>query len=200
MNSPYDPYQRIPLALPATEALNRTLSEELDFCQISRERSQKRKHDGQMTASPQIKTGTQRKVSFDMIDLINATKPLEESIAFPIIEWNLDDDDDESDHRVYDYQVQGDPHNSSSHSYSSPSLGKRAKRHHRRMVRSMSLKSSMCFLADQPDSIEGSPISAREGSWGQFDIFAEDEERQGSMTLSNHSFKRARILQMRHTF
>lgn len=152
--------------LPATEALNRV------------ERQEKpRPHRRRRVATPPTrKNATKRKSSFDMTDLMGATRPLEEVIAFPKIEWAQDED--ESDHHEFlPLHNDSDHFLSSDHSHSSPILGKRIRREHHGLVRSKSLKSSLCYLAEQSTSRRRSITKANDGSWGQF-VSNSDEEQE----------------------
>jgi len=106
---------------------------------------------------------------------MDATEPLEQSLAFPTIEWTLDDD--ESDHEECEVPLKNDELLPSYHS--APFLGNKRPRleHHSGLVRSMSLKSSLCYLAEQSvsPSRRSSIRSVRQGSWGQF-IFNDEVE------------------------
>lgn len=135
--------------------------------------------------------------SFDMQDLKVATEPLEKSMEFPTIEWTLDEE--ETDHETRDMSPAGksdDLFGSSSH-HSEPILGKRIRlEHHSRLVRSKSLKSSLCYLAEGSVSRRNSSVfSAKEGSWGQFAVCDfEEETRQVSDEVANKEFNPKRRL------
>lgn len=157
--------------LPATEALQ-------DLQRRCLQRPYRR-----VTASPPSETTIETNESFDMTEMISATAPLEEDLyAFPKIEWTLDD---ESDHKqtlnMSDLSNAQDDHfnSSSHHSHSSPILGKRPRiEYHGRLVRSKSLKSSLCYLAEQSMSHRqrrGS-VKTNKGSWGQFVQNDDDQE------------------------
>lgn len=111
------------------------------------------------------------KRSFDMDELIRATEPVEESIAFPVIEWCRDDsDEDETDvpptfnksltSFVRDEEDEDDT-----------SLGKR-RRTSPHMVRCKSLKTRLCSLATSSNSFEPATSALesmmQSGSWGHF--------------------------------
>lgn len=91
--------------------------------------------------------------SFDLSELITAARPVEESIAFPTIEWDRDGEDSELDEvrccNSGDATVEGDD-GKAHYSRRRPlcSLGKRGRRsEHTNMVRSISLKTSLASLA-----------------------------------------------------
>ena len=82
------------------------------------------------------------------------------------------------------------PNNTSSHhSKSSPSLGKRSRLEYQgHLVRSKSLKSSLCYLADKSFSHQRRKLSfkSQNGSWGQFvqNDIDEEERMLRKLTLS----------------
>jgi len=47
-----------------------------------------------MIPSGSLKRNRSSMGQFDLADLLDATRPVEDSIAFPSIEWNFDDEDD----------------------------------------------------------------------------------------------------------
>jgi hypothetical protein len=139
-------------SLPATEALERNIAQQ----RIPQSYGQSRS-----LALQDALIKPPKKRPFDMADLYDATEPVEQAIAFPIIEWSLVDETDD---------VDIEPYEASSYvpsaTFSSPFLGQRRRSSCRRLVRSKSLRSSLCALAG------GSPchsfIVGVEGSWGQF--------------------------------
>jgi hypothetical protein len=170
---------------PATEAL-------LDFQRSALPRTYQRK----VTASPPSETTTEEttNASFDMTEIMTATVPLEQDVySFPKIEW-IPDDEDEA---IYQQQTFNRPpdedliNTSSHHSKSSPSLGKRSRLGYQgRLVRSKSLKSSLCYLADKAFSDQRRKLSfkSQKGSWGQFvqNDIEEDERMLRKLALSCH--------------
>jgi hypothetical protein len=86
-----------------------------------------------------------------MTETITATDPVEQhAYPFPKIEWILDDEDEIiNQQQTLKKPTEGDHIDTSSHhSTSSPSLGKRSRLEYQgRLVRSKSLKSSLCNLA-----------------------------------------------------
>jgi len=163
--------------LPATEALNR----DIERREMPRPRRRRK-----LGSSPQ-EDATKHKISFDMADLVEATGPVEEDIAFPKIEWTLDDEE-ESDHQVPSLE---DFHSS----HSSPMLGKRTRRHyHHRLVRSKSVK-SLCYLAEDSISCRKLEPNTNGGSWGQFatDSNEEDEDKSPIRQLNSADQANPRI-------
>jgi hypothetical protein len=157
--------------LPATEALQRDI-EEHGMPRPFRRRKVAAWH-------PRTDESESKSSSFDMHDMKVATEPVEKSMEFPTIEWTLDED--ETDHETRDMPPAGksdDLFGSSSH-HSEPILGKRIRlEHYSRLVRSKSLKSSLCYLAEGSVSRRSSILSAKEGSWGQFAVCDFEEEKR----------------------
>lgn len=113
-------------------------------------------------------TATKRKRSFDMADLLSATEPVEQAIAFPTIEWCNDgeshnDGDDEGDvtestpnkslittqehHHHHDFDHDEIQDYFPSYSSDTSGLAKRSRFGYSRLGRSKSLKTSLCSLA-----------------------------------------------------
>jgi hypothetical protein len=85
-------------SIPATDALDLALKV-LENPRVPQDDPTKvRKERTPMISSRGLKR-SQSKMgsSFSLSDLLDATKPVEESIAFPCIEWTFDDDEDDSD-------------------------------------------------------------------------------------------------------
>lgn len=176
--TPMNAFKAAQQHLPATDALNRTLSREMDKCQLPRPRQRRRV----AASSPQNEsTVTEHKISFDMSDLIDATQPLEETLSFPKIEWSLDDDDDDTDYLVHEIPLPDASKDWLHQSCSSPILGKRSRRdyHTSGLVRSKSLKSSLCYLVETEDPLQRLAVTTKDGSWGQFAV-CELHEQSGS--------------------
>jgi hypothetical protein len=141
-----------------------------------------------------------------MTEIMTATVPLEQDVySFPKIEWIPDDEDDpkiewipdDEDEAIHQQETFNRPpdedliNTSSHHSKSSPSLGKRSRLEcHGRLVRSKSLKSSLCYLADKAFSDQRQKLSfkSQKGSWGQFvqNDIEEDERMLRKLALSCH--------------
>ena len=172
--------------LPATEALNRDMQEHgmpRPYGQRQITPSPPKEHD-----EPQ-----KRKRSFDMSNLQSATEPLEEAfISFPKIEWTMDEECEvDADHHVDEIPDLKNDDDRFYSSHSLPSLGERTRAFHKSLVRSKSLKSSLCFLAERSVSRRQSGVSAKEGSWGYFvcDDGEEEEEPPFRMTSSDHALE-----------
>jgi len=155
--------------LPATEALRA-----MERCEMPRQYQRR-------VVSPSPPKDDESKASFDMTDLLGATQPIEDMMAFPKIEWALDDD--EYGHQDVPRQQERPPNTeghlqSSQHSQSLPSLGKRSRRAYQsRLVRSKSLKSSLCSLVDRSVARRRCVATPKEGSWGHF-VSNSDEEQE----------------------
>lgn len=168
--------------LPATEALR-----EMERCQLPRQCRQRR-----ATPSPPSKNSSEERY-FDMTELWGVTQPLEDVDAFPTIEWVLDDDPpvpQDAPHRLPPPADDDDPMQSSYHSHSShstPTLGKRSRRSYQsRLVRSKSLNSSLCYLAEQSTRPHRGRIAhPKEGSWGQF-VCHSDENSTHQSSKTDH--------------
>jgi hypothetical protein len=137
-------------SLPATEALERDIAQQRLPQAYGHSRSSSLKDTLEKS---------RKKRSFDMADLLEATAPVELAIAFPTIEWSLDDEINDMD--VESLEVSS---YFPSASCSSPALGKRSR--FTCLVRSKSLKSSLCSLVRRSSS--HSLVKRSEGSWGQF--------------------------------
>ena len=85
-----------PKSLPATEALNVSISTQM----IPERELRKAQLVTPQSSNDSLESSTapqRKKRSFDMADLLTATEPVEQAIAFPTIEWCRDGDDDEED-------------------------------------------------------------------------------------------------------
>jgi hypothetical protein len=170
---------------PATEALQ-------DF----QRRALSSPYQRRVAASPPSETTTEETTdeSFNMTEIMSATVPLDRDVySFPKIEW-IPDDEDEAIHqqKSFNNSTDDNPNSASSHhSKSSPSLGKRSRLEYQgHLVRSKSLKSSLCYLADKSFSHQRRKLSfkSQNGSWGQFEQNDVDEEERmlRKLTLSCH--------------
>ena len=139
-------------SLPATEALERNIAQQRIPESYGRTR-QLSLHDALLKPP--------KKRSFDMADLYDATAPLEQAVAFPIIAWSVVDETDDIDHGPHE-----EASSYASAPFSWPVLGQRRRSSCRQLVRSMSLRSSLCALAGSSPC--QSFIMGVEGSWGQF--------------------------------
>lgn len=137
-------------SLPATEALERD---------IAQQRSPQSYGHGRSSSLQDALEKSRKKRSFDMADLLEATVPVEVAIAFPTIEWSLDDETSDMDVKPL-----GLTSYFPSASISSPALRKRSRS--TCLVRSKSLKSSLCSLVRI--SSTHSLVKRSDGSWGQF--------------------------------
>jgi hypothetical protein len=180
---------------PATEALQ-------DF----QRRALSSPYQRSVAASAPSETTTEETTdeSFNMTEIMSATVPLDQDVYFfPKIEWIPDDeydpkiewipdDEDEAIHQQKSFNncTDENPNNTSSHhSKSSPSLGKRSRLEYQgHLVRSKSLKSSLCYLADKSFSHQRRKLSfkSQNGSWGQFvqNDIDEEERMLRKLTLS----------------
>ena len=157
---------------PATEALERCITSqslpepEYRRAKVSIASSSNPKAITPLSSDAR-KRKSQRKSSFEMADLLDATRPVEQAIAFPTIEWCRDDesdDEEENDNREFHETVPlGDDDEDQDHfpsSFSSSGLGKRSRLGYRGLVRSKSLKTSLCNLG------EGFKRDRKVQSWG----------------------------------
>jgi hypothetical protein len=89
-------------SIPATEALELSLKV-LENPRVPQDDvTPTRKERTPMISSRGFKRSQSKmSSSFSLSDLLDATKPVEESIAFPCIEWNFDDDEDDSDTKSF---------------------------------------------------------------------------------------------------
>lgn len=173
---------------PATEALQ-------DLQRSALTRPYRR----EVTASPPSETTAENtNTFFDMTEIMTATAPLEQDVyCFPKIEW-IPDDEDET---IYQQQAlktstaDDNVNTSSHHSRSSPSLGKRSRSRldYHGLVRSKSLKSSLCYLADKSicHGRQKRSIKSQKGSWGQFvqNDIDEEERMLRKLALSHHTLQ-----------
>lgn len=118
-----------------------------------------------------------------MADLLDATKPVQQAIAFPTIEWcrgEESDNEPENDNReshetapLGDYDEDADYFPSS---ISSSGPGKRSRLGYSGLTRSKSLKTSLCNLG------EGSTGELEVRSWSHF-LTDEDEDEMLSFSI-----------------
>lgn len=152
---------------PATEALDREQQHPMPRASLQRKRtpSNRRSRTNKNTANG---------IASDTMDTCES---VEETLAFPRIEWTIDDTEDDGE------ECTGSENDlvTSSH-HSAPTMSSKKPRHCR-LVRSMSLKSSMCYLTDQSSCCSRRTslrLMARGESWGQF---ISDEEEDNNISL-----------------
>jgi hypothetical protein len=179
---------------PATEVLER--------CITSRSLPEREYRPAKMSTSPSsnskvttplsfntLESKPQRKRSFNMADLLDATKPVQQAIAFPTIEWcrgEESDDEPENDNREsHETAPLGDDDEDADYfpsSFSSSGPGKRSRLGYSGLTRSKSLKTSLCNLG------EGSTGELEVRSWSHF-LTDEDEILSFSIGTSNSASK-----------
>jgi hypothetical protein len=185
-----------PERLPATEALD---------TYISRQMIPEREIRKARTITPQSSDDSlekRKKRSFDMADLLNATTPVEQAIAFPTIEWCRDGESDDEKERENDVEEprriplderavnEGDDYFPSC--FSSSGLGKRSRLGYSRLGRSKSLKTSLCSLAEQSAPTFEDVCSKPGGSWPRFSIGASEARDARRQNKRQKSLKSAR--------
>lgn len=108
--------------------------------------------------------------------------------VFPKIEWFLEEE--ELNHQVRRAPSLRDDNDDYHSSRSSPILGMKTRRRHRsRLVRSKSLSSSLCYLAERSSSSERRVTRTNDGSWGHF-VYDDDNGEETLCTrmfLSDHN-------------
>jgi hypothetical protein len=165
--------------LPATEALQRAMRK-LPVREVGVSRLGRCSHSVITTRLDHLRVNP----AFDMRDLIQATRPVQDSIAFPVIEWGTDDDEEGADNDSFDItRCRAEPlsdDEDSELSNSSSSLGKRCRDEDSqpRLVRS---KASSCLssMDSVPDRLDSS--FPRSSTWGQF--LTEDDESCNITTM-----------------
>lgn len=180
--------------LPATRALEMMKDRlpEREYRCVSFDRSTVSSSSSLSAINEEIVT----KKSFDMADLLHATKPVEMSISFPAIEWDRHDvDEDETDSvgrqnkRLSRCEVE-----EKEEEFDHISHGKRRKK--RGMFRSVTVKSSLSSLGNSTSFDPAKSTFALDrnfgsGSWGHF-VSEKDDLPDFSIgsTDSDHSFRR----------
>jgi hypothetical protein len=179
---------------PATEALDRCLAR----LSLPEPEYRRAKVSNPIVITPSsnesaLESSTKKKRSFDMADLLNATEPVEQAIAFPAIEWCRDgesDDFPENDQHFLMSEIAplNDVDDEAEDDYfpsslSSSFLGKR--RRHNPLARSKSLRNSLCSLG------EVSTRDAEVRSWGHF-LADEVEMPSFSVVTSDSASKHKR--------
>ena len=169
-----------PKSLPATEALNVSISSQMiperELRKAQLVTPQSSNDSLESSAAPERK-----KRSFDMADLLTATEPVEQAIAFPTIEWCRDGDDDEEEDEsendandlsaIHPLTDNHDDDNDYFPSFFSTSgLGKRSRHGYSRLGRSKSLKTSLCSLAEDSAPTFEDVCSKPGGSWPRFSL------------------------------
>lgn len=178
--------------LPATEALHTSLASQM----IPERELRRVKIVTPQSSNESLESAPKRrnKRSFDMADLLTATEPVEQAIAFPAIEWcNDGEEEDEAENAEKDQLVpvvssldnNDDEHDEVNDyfpsTFSSTGLGKRSRLGYSRLGRSRSLKTSLCSLAEQSASTVEDECSKPGGSWPKFSLGqseARDARRQ----------------------
>lgn len=164
-----------PQRLPATEALETCISMQM----IPEREIRKAKIVTPQSSDDSLESAPRKKKrSFDMADLISATEPVEQAIAFPTIEWCRDDESEhevepDSEHKALHLISPFNDLNDEQDDYfptcfSSTGLGKRSRLGYSRIGRSRSLKTSLCSLAEQDTSTFQEECSKLGGSWPKF--------------------------------
>jgi hypothetical protein len=196
---------------PATEALDRFLTK----LTLPEQEYRRAKVSNSNVIAPSLnealERSTKKKRSFDMADLLDATEPVEQDIAFPAIEWCRDGESDDFPannqhfptneiaplhHVDVDEEENDDSFPSSS---SSSDFGKR--RRHNRLVRSKSHKTSLCSLG------EVATRDAKARSWGHFladgvdmPSFSIITPDSASRSMRENNYGRSRREQMQFNF
>lgn len=152
---------------PATEALQRAFLE-LPAREMALTRTLPYSHETITTRLDML--SSKAKPSFDMIDLLKATGPVEDSISFPVIEWCADGEDEpENDSHDFTNCRAADlsDDEDSDFSSSAASLGKRSrgKDSRSRLVRS---KASSCLASMDSVPCQLDSSLPRRSTWGQF--------------------------------
>lgn len=167
-------------SLPATKALER-LQRDLP----AREYRRTVLVSGDSSGSSLSSTGERGcKRSFDMEDLVRATEPVEKSIAFPVIEWCRDDEDETYIPPTFTKSVASFvQHDDDDEDDTSPIKRRRTSPH---LVRCKSLKDCLSSLASSnsfgPATSALENILMQSGSWGQF---VDDDDTPGFSIGSN---------------
>jgi hypothetical protein len=192
---------------PATEALDRYLARlTLPEPEFRRSKVSNPNVITPSSSNEALESITKKKRSFDMADLLYATKPVEQDIAFPTIEWCRDGESDdflENDQHFLTNKIaplDDVEEDEEDDSFSSSALGKR--RRHNRLSRSKSVKTSLCSLGD------GASRDGKVRSWGHF---LADKVEMPSFSIGtsdsaskqkrqNNSYRRSRHEQMQLNF
>lgn len=179
---------------PATEALDRFLARlnlpEPEYRRVITPSSKEA-----------LESSTKKKRSFDMADLLDATEPVEQAIAFPAVEWCRDGELDhfpENNRHILLNEIaplhdaddeEGDDRLPSS--FSSFTLEKRIR--HNRLARSKSLKTSLCSLGEVATRVAKNRSWSRENEIPSFSIVTSDS---ASKHKRHNSYERSRCEQM----
>jgi hypothetical protein len=175
MNALHEPKSR-----PATEALNLSISSQM----IPERELQKARLVTPQSSNDSLERATpdRKKRSFDMADLLTATEPVEQAIAFPTIEWCRDGDNNEEEEEDCENDAKNLPSTralTGSHEddddyfpsfFSTSGLGKRSRHGYSRLGRSKSLKTSLCSLAEESGPTFEDVCSQPGGSWPRFSM------------------------------
>ena len=169
-----------PKRLPATEALDTYISRQM----IPEREMRRAKTITPQSSNESLESTSKRKRSFDMADLLNATVPVEQAIAFPTIAWCMDGESDNEEependakepHRIpLDERDADEEDDYFPSSFSSSGLGKRSRLGYSRLGRSKSLKTSLCSLAERSGPTFEDVCSKPGGSWPRFSIGASE--------------------------
>jgi len=195
-----------PQRLPATEALANCISEQM----IPEREIRKARIVTPQSSNDSLESAPRKKRSFDMADLLTATGPVEQDIAFPTIEWCRDgesDNEEEPDNDQRELHVisllndtDHDEHDDYfPSSFSSTGFGKRSRLGYSRIGRSRSLKTSLSSLAEQAASTFENECSKPGGSWPKFSMGtseARDARRQHKRQTSLKSTRQDLQLSM----
>lgn len=174
--------------LPATEALNVSMSAQMIPEREIRKAAKLVTPQASNDSLESAPTCKRRKRSFDMADLLNATAPVEQAIAFPAIEWCNDGESDSEEentekplHVISPCEIDDDDRDEHDDyfpsRFSTTGLGKRSRLGYRQLGRSRSLKTSLCSLAEQSTSTFEDECSKPGGSWPKFSMGTYSEAR-----------------------